>query len=38
MQSHTCPPEMNADLEAGRGTQPAYDGITGEVCLETKTI
>ena len=28
VQSHACLPEMNADLEAGRSTQPAYDDIT----------
>ena len=28
VQSHTCLPEMNAELESGRGTQTAYDGIT----------
>ena len=28
VQSHTIMPEMNAELEAGRGLQPAYDGIT----------
>ena len=28
VQSHTCLPEMNADLAAGRGTQSPYDGIT----------
>ncbi|HCD16366.1 MAG: EthD family reductase [Rhizobiales bacterium TMED83] len=28
VQSHTCLPEMNAEFESGRGTQPAYDGIT----------
>ena len=28
VQSHTCLPERNTDLEAGRSTQPAHDGIT----------
>ena len=28
VQSHTIMPEMNVELEAGRGLQPAYDGIT----------
>ena len=28
VQSHTCLPMVNAELESGRGTQTAYDGIT----------
>lgn len=28
VQSHTALPEMNALLQAGRGCEPPYDGIT----------